>query len=183
MLRSSVFRIICVALAPGSPWGGWCRNCQVGSNGETGRSTQRRCIRLRAPRFSRFDLSAAVAALPESRARARGYWKRCQRPGSAQRRCIGLRAPPPCRRAAPGVKRRRNAAGQRLRNQAGRIVPVDDFDVQGGTTTGDDGNRAFPRAARETRARQSRVDVRSSRVTPRRPQPIARTGKRPSRCS
>jgi hypothetical protein len=45
-------------------------------NGEFGRSAQRRCDGLRAPRFSQFDLpSPPVTALPASRASGRETWK------------------------------------------------------------------------------------------------------------
>jgi hypothetical protein len=42
----------------------------------------------------------------------------------------------------------------------GLMVFVADLDVYGGTTNGEDVNRAFPRAARATRVRQSRADCR-----------------------
>jgi hypothetical protein len=55
MSRSSVLRMICGSRLLTTP-PGWSRNSSTWRNGETGRSAQRRCIGLRAPSFSRFDL-------------------------------------------------------------------------------------------------------------------------------
>jgi IrrE N-terminal-like domain len=91
MSPSSILKVICASRVPISPRGGGTEIRRPGRNGETGRSTQRRCIELRARWFSRF-------ALPRRRTRrlaceARlgpSEWKRCRRPGSARRRCTGL---------------------------------------------------------------------------------------------
>jgi hypothetical protein len=56
MSRWSVLRMICRSRPLPMVPRGCIRNCQSGSNREIGRSAQRRCIGLWAPRFSRFDL-------------------------------------------------------------------------------------------------------------------------------
>ena len=74
MLRSSVFRInLRFALAHMVPRGVVREISKAASNGEIGRSAQRRCIGLRAPRFSRFDMPmTTLAALPANRAMGQG---------------------------------------------------------------------------------------------------------------
>jgi hypothetical protein len=133
-----------------------------------GRSTQRRCIGLWAPRYSRFDLPGCrTRDLSTSRTTGSSSGSeaadaalcnvvapRCRAAvvvGSQFSRVCPFPRSPPAGEPHRPAKRRRSTAGQRLRKKTGSLSSVMAQSLWG-ATNGDDGNRAFPRAARAAKS-------------------------------
>jgi hypothetical protein len=142
------------------------------ANVETRRSARRRCVGLRAPRFSRFDLPLPQSPLaggpaPGAKRRRSTAGDPASRNVVASRRVRsgsrGLICPAAALAALPASRARSQARSKRGRSTIAKANrahgPRSGSRCSWGTTMA--GNRAFPRAARATRGRQSRAECRS----------------------